>query len=121
MIATDLGIAGMLLILGAAWKNGTCAICSLGEDDDAAFAMRIQQEAYYFYYYDLAWLTSCEQMSSAAEWFETTRDDLCLELPMCARTCAVCDTCSVEELHNCPEEKCTADLHAGAFELSFSE
>ena len=32
-----------------------------------------------------------------------------------------CAICSVEELHNCPEEKCTADLHAGAFELSFSE
>ena len=111
----------MLLILGAAWKNGTCAICSLGEDDDAAFAMRIQQEAYYFYYYDLAWLTSCEQMSSAAKVFGMTRDDLCLELPMCARTCAGCGICSSEELHNCPEEMCTADLHAGAFELCFSE
>ena len=32
-----------------------------------------------------------------------------------------CVICSVGELHNCPEEKCTADLHAGAFELSFSE
>ena len=28
-----------------------------------------------------------------------------------------CAICSVEELHNCPEEKCTADLHEGAFEL----
>ena len=28
-----------------------------------------------------------------------------------------CAICSVEELHNCLEEKCTADLHEGAFEL----
>ena len=28
-----------------------------------------------------------------------------------------CAICSVEEVHNCPEEKCTADLHEGAFEL----
>ena len=25
-----------------------------------------------------------------------------------------CAICSVEELHNCPEEKCTAELHEGA-------
>ena len=25
-----------------------------------------------------------------------------------------CVICSVEELHNCPEQKCTADLHEGA-------
>ena len=25
-----------------------------------------------------------------------------------------CAMCSVEELQNCPEEKCTADLHEGA-------
>ena len=25
-----------------------------------------------------------------------------------------CAICSVEELQNCPEEKCTADLHEGA-------
>ena len=27
---------------------------------------------------------------------------------------AACAICSVEELHNCPEEKCTADLQEGA-------
>ena len=25
-----------------------------------------------------------------------------------------CAICTVEELHNCPEEMCTADLHEGA-------
>ena len=30
----------------------------------------------------------------------------------------VCVICSVEELQNCPEDRCTADLHEGAFELS---
>ena len=25
-----------------------------------------------------------------------------------------CAICSAEEVHNCPEEKCTADLHEGA-------
>ena len=29
--------------------------------------------------------------------------------------------CGAEELKNFPEEKCTEDLHTGAFELSFSE
>ena len=28
-----------------------------------------------------------------------------------------CAICSAEELHNCPEEKCTADLHEGALKL----
>ena len=32
-----------------------------------------------------------------------------------------CVICSVEELQNCPEEMCTADLHAGAFELFLLE
>ena len=31
-----------------------------------------------------------------------------------------CVICSAEELQNCPEEKCTAELHAGALELSLS-
>ena len=30
-----------------------------------------------------------------------------------------CVICSAEELQNCPEEKCTADLHTGALELSY--
>ena len=32
-----------------------------------------------------------------------------------------CAICSVEELHNCPEDRCTADLHEGASELSYLE
>ena len=31
-----------------------------------------------------------------------------------------CVICSVEELHNCPEDRCTADL-LGASELSYLE
>ena len=32
-----------------------------------------------------------------------------------------CVICSVEELHNCPEDRCTADLHEGASELFYLE
>ena len=88
---------------GAVWRcAGSC------EDDDAGFATTMQNYGYE------GW-QSCEQVPAAADPFGMTISAVCDFTPMCARTCAVgCVICSVEELQNCPEEKCTADLHEGA-------
>ena len=89
---------------GAVWScAGSC------EDDDAGFAVTMQN-----YGYD-GW-QSCEQVPAVAEQFGMTISALCVYTPMCARTCAACVIvgCSVEELQNCPEEECTVELHKSA-------
>ena len=93
-----------LRILGAAWKDGACAICSVEElhncpeekctadlhegavwrcagsceDDDAGFAVTMQN-----YGYD-----GCEQVPAVALQFGMTISEVCDFTPMCARTCA---------------------------------
>ena len=116
------------------WKNGACVICSAEElqncpeekctaelhegavwscagsceDDDAGFATTMQN-----YGYD-GW-QSCDQVPAVAEQFGMAISGVCDFTPMCARTCAVgCVICSVGELHSCPQEECTAELHEGA-------
>ena len=125
-------LAGTPLILGAAWKDGACVICSAeelqncpeekctaelhegavwncaGSCEDDHSGLAAFNEAYGGDY-----LQSCDQVPALAKSWDWP--DLCTETPTCVRTCAVgCVICSVDEPHSCPEEECTAELHEGA-------
>ena len=111
-------------ILGAVWKDGACAICSVEELYNCPKEMCTAD-----LHEGAVWgdMDCTDKNAGCAIWAVGGECDASPDymLIYCAKSCGscwvdgICAICSVEEVHSCPESMCTADLHEGAFELCF--